>query len=214
MHRAVIMKRLILGLALALGSLASCATTSILSTWKKPGVEQLAFKRVVVVVPVSDGAMRRRAEDQLVAALAPVPAVPSYQVVRPEADTDAIKAAVKAGGFDGALVLRVAAVDRETSWVPGSYSGPYYTYGAWGWYDRGYTRTDTYVQVETNIYSLPSEDLLWGATSRTANPSGLQDLIDEVTDSLRDELDAAGLTQKPLPVSRSSFHVLPWAAAH
>jgi hypothetical protein len=203
------MKRLLSMLMLGLGLVfASCATTTILSTWKKPGVSQLSFQKVVVIVPVRDGAMRRSAEDRLVAALAPTPAVPSYQVLtKPGSTDDELKAAVKAGGFDGALVMRVASVDRETTWVPGSYAGPYYTYGAWGWYDRGYTRTDTYVQVETNIYALPQEDLIWGATSRTVNPSGLQNLIAEVTDSLRDELQNEGLNMTPLP--RVSSHFAP-----
>jgi hypothetical protein len=167
--------------------LVACATTSVLATWKKPGIGPLHFRKVVVVVPAKDEAMRRQAEDQLVAQLAPTPAVPSYQLVPSSASPDELKQALESSDFDGAVVMQVAAVEKEATWVPSS------SYGAWGWYDSGYMQVNTYVRVETRIYALPSHDLLWAATSRTVDPSSTRGLVNEVAVTLREELTNEGL---------------------
>jgi hypothetical protein len=168
--------------------IAACATTDILSTWRKPGVERLTFNKVVVVATVKDEALRRQTEDQLVAQMAPTPAVPSYSLVPAGATPEELMAALKKSDCDGALVMNLKSVDKEATWVPGA-SG----YGYWGWYDPGYVQVDTYVRIETKIYKLPSEELLWAATSRTANPTSTRSLVNEVSTTLRSELRDEGL---------------------
>jgi hypothetical protein len=168
--------------------LASCATTSVLSTWRKPDLQRFAFKKVLVMVPAKDEALRREVEDELVAELLPTAAVPSYTLLPEGASIDALREAGKRGDFDGALVMQVTAVDKQATWVPTAYG-----YGGWGWYDAGYTRIDTYVRVETKIYSLPSEDLLWAASTRTINPSGTRALVREVSSTLRSQLTKENL---------------------
>jgi hypothetical protein len=175
------MKRLILCIGCVIGlMIAACATTDILSTWRKPGVERLTFNKVVVVSTVKDEALRRQTEDQLVAQMAPTPAVPSYP--------EELMAALKKSDCDGALVMNLKSVDKEATWVPGAGG-----YGYWGWYDPGYVQVDTYVRIETKIYRLPSEELLWAATSRTANPTSTRSLVNEVSSTLRTELRDEGL---------------------
>ena len=60
----------------------------------------------------------------------------------------------------------------------GGYGAPYYGsfYGYWGYgwgavYDPGYLRTDTVVMVETLIYSVTQDKLVWAGHSKTTNPS-------------------------------------------
>ena len=179
------MKRL---LVCVLWFVMACATTTVLSTWRKPGLEALTFKKVVVIVPAKDEVTRREAEDQLVAQLAPTPAVPSYTIVPSGATEEKVKDALSGSDFDGALVVHVSSVDKQATWFP-----PSGRYGDWGWYDPGYAVVDTYVRVETKIYRLPSDDLLWAASSRTVNPSTVRGLITEVSSTLREELQKEGL---------------------
>jgi hypothetical protein len=54
-------------------------------------------------------------------------------------------------------------------------------------------RTDTEVSIETLIYSLNSDKLLWAATSRTTNPENLASLVDEVADAVANEVVKQGL---------------------
>jgi hypothetical protein len=49
------------------------------------------------------------------------------------------------------------------------------------------------VTIETLIYSLNKDQLLWAGTSRTSNPEGLQALVYEVADAVASQLVKQGL---------------------
>ena len=125
-------------------------------------------------------------------------AVASYTVV-PDSDlkdAEKAKARVKEAGFDGAVVLRLLGVDQEVTYVPGSYSyTPYYGsfYGYWGYswpavYEPGYLRTDTVVKIETLIYSVKDDALLWAATSESVSPSGVDQLISDLAKAVSSKM--------------------------
>jgi len=172
-----------------------CANTSIVSSWKDPAVSQIQFKRVVVIAPNRDPAMRRSIEDELAAKLGPNIAVPSYTLL-PEStldDEQGIRKRIKELGFDGAVVFHVVSVKREATWVPGTYGGPYYAFGGWPAYDPGYVQTDTVVRVDTNIYSVPDDRLVWAAASRTIDPGNTRRLVDDVVKRVAKEMRKEGL---------------------
>src|SRR5262245_40458807 len=110
---------------------AACATTSIVSTWKEPGLGSQRFHNVLVVAPANDPRLRRRIEDELVRRIGPAYATASYSFF-PESeppDRNVIRERAQAYGFDGILVFRVASVEKRGIWVPGSYAGPTYAFG-------------------------------------------------------------------------------------
>ena len=161
----------------------ACASTKVVSTWKAPDVARARISRLLVVVPAHDSALRRKAEEDLVKRV-PVPAVPSYTFIRDAdiADLHAYEPEITRRGFDGILVFRIVSVNREQTWVPGAYAGPYYAYGGWPVYDPGYMDIDTTVRVDTNLYTLPDRELIWASTSETFDPSSARDLVDDVAD--------------------------------
>jgi hypothetical protein len=186
--------------------LASCSSTQLLSTWKKPDVRQINFQRVVVIAAAKDPATRRAVEDQLVSRLRG-PAVSSYTLSPTSAPVDEeLHALIQNGHFDGAIVMRLASIDKETEWVPGTWSGPYYGYGYgygtmdyWGMSDPGHYETNTVLRMETNVYELPSEQLIWAASSKTTNPKNLKELVNETIDIVAKQLKKEGLiSEKPL----------------
>jgi hypothetical protein len=184
-------------LGAALG-LAACSNTTALSVWKKPGIGPLAFNKVAIIATSKDAALRRQIEDRVAAQLPQVRATPSYQLLPVLTnDREALRGVLGQEGFDGAVVVRIASVDREATYVPGG--APYYGFGAWPMYDPGFVSVDTYVRVETSIYAIPDADLLFAVTSRTANPSDVGDLVDETVTTVREQLRKQGLVA---PVSR------------
>jgi hypothetical protein len=77
------------------------------------------------------------------------------------------------------------------------YTAPYYGgfYG-WGWgaaYRRGYLRTDTIVYVETLVYDLGTDKLIWAGQSKTVNPSKAQAFVKELVDEVGSEMRRQGL---------------------
>jgi hypothetical protein len=175
-------------------ALAGCASTKMESTWRDPTVGQLTFKRVLVIALARDPAIRRAAEDELVQRITTAQAVPSYTVV-PDAELnshEAVRNRAQASGFDGVVVMRVAAVDKEATWVPGM-TGPYYAFGGWAAYDPGHVVVDTYVRVETNVYSVPGDRLVWASASRTVNPSSVRGLVGDTTRAVAKAMKSEGL---------------------
>jgi hypothetical protein len=199
-----LMQKLTLG-TLALVLCACVPTTTFTSTWKAPDAQAISpvGKTVAALFVTRDEGKRRAAEDILAADLTARGAqgVASYTLV-PNAqrgDVETVKAKLKQAGVQGVVVMRVVGRDQQITYRPGYVMpvyyggfGPYWGYGWGAVYDPGYLRTDTYVSVETLIYSLSSDKLLWAGTSRTSNPSNLDRLVQEVADAAAKQMTNQG----------------------
>jgi len=183
----------LLGLWLAAAAIGSCGTsTRFTDMWKDPNTTTLAFKKVAVVGITSDQMMRKVAEDELVLTISKKrEAVASYKVLDPNMvkDPEHAMAKFKELGCDGAITMRVVGVDDKTTYVPGSYVttsayppsyysfGGYYGYAMPTVYEPGYNVTNRYVMVETHIYSLADDKLVWSGRSETVDPASAGDLV-------------------------------------
>lgn len=186
-----------------LGGLAcSSTTTELTNVWKDPSVSSIHFKKVLVVAMSKDIGFRRSVEDRIVSQINN--GVASYTILTEEdlRDRDRAKAKVKAEGFDGAILTRVASVEKEQQYVPGTVyatPGPYspmwgaYSYGWGAAYTPGYIVESKLVQVTTNIYSVADEKLIWASRSQTTDPSSIDNLVDQVVDANVREMEKQGL---------------------
>ncbi|MDB4966295.1 MAG: hypothetical protein JWN44_1984 [Myxococcales bacterium] len=174
---------------------ASCAQTSIVATWKDPNASSVHFNRVLVVVPSRDPSLRRTAEDELVRRIDPARAVPSYTQFKEDEllDRERLKQRAQEAGFDGMVVFRIARVEKETTWVPGAYWGPYYAIGGWPMWDPGYMQTDTVVHVETDVYDVQGDRLVWASRSKTYDPRSMKALVDDVSRAVGKQMKKQGL---------------------
>lgn len=170
---------------LALGLAAGCASTQLTSVWRDPGLAPQQFSKVVGIALSQDTTLRRVAEDEFVRAVGPAHAVAGYAVIPDDEvqDKERARARLLAAGFDAAVVFRLVGVDERKTWVPPTYYGG--LYGYWGWaapmvYEPGYLVTDRIVQVESNLYAVQGERLVWSAHSETIDPKNAEQLIDDV----------------------------------
>ena len=178
--------RSLVGLAV----LAACApTTEVLNSWADPSAGQVRFKKMLNVCACKDEAMRRTVEDQLTKRI--TGSTPSYTVLSETdlQDRESAKAKVKAGGWDGAVVMVLVSVDRTQTYVPGSayaVPAPYTSmYGGWGYgwstyYDPGYVDTDQLVDFNTNVYRVQDEKLIWASRTQTTDPTSVGSMVDEI----------------------------------
>jgi hypothetical protein len=179
--------------------LAACGSTTLTDVWKAPDTARLQFKKVSVVAISNDITWRRTIEDELVRRIRDVQAVASYQFFadgEPRA-WEAARERLKAAGFDGLVSFRLAGIDKQQTYVPPVYAnrgvGGYWGYAWPAVYSPGYTVTDTLVQVETLVYELGDDKLVWASRSRSFNPANAKDLVNEVVDAVRDEMRKQGL---------------------
>ena len=198
----------------SLAFLAGCASTQFVSTWKVPldGPIDFEGKRVTAVVVSGDESIRRAGEDALAHEISARGAVgvPSYTLVSGQGqqvprDEETAKKLLRDANIDGAVVMQVTSSEKElsysggTGWYGAPYYGSFYGYWGYGWgmaYSPGYLRTDTVVMVETLIYSVPQDKLLWAGRSKTTNPSNVRDFIRDLSRGAVKEMRQAGFIEK------------------
>jgi len=194
---------------LAAGTAAACATTSFQSTWRAPDAGPLNFKgkKVAALVISKEEGVRYGAEDALARELTARGAVgiPAYSQIPKELvqDKEKAKEFLAKANVAGVVAMRVVGRDKQLTQSPGTYwGGPAYAtfwgagYYGWGWgavYDPGYLRTDTIVIVETLVYSLEQDKLVWAAQSETTNPSKVGPFIKELVTKAATEMKKQGL---------------------
>jgi hypothetical protein len=175
--------------AVAAYTLASCAaSTQLTSSWADPAAAGRSYKKIVVVGVTNKAPIRREYEDAFSRELVArgIEATPSYNFGGPESklDKDAAVAKLHEVGADAVLVTRL--VDKETvnTYYPPSYStvaapSPYY--GGWyGYYSMGYSYMTSpgYVEenkvyrIETNLYDVTGDKLIWSGLTETTLISG------------------------------------------
>ena len=186
-------------LVLALLGLAACsAPTKLEKSWKEPAVGSLKFSKVLVVAISPDAEMRRAAEDAIKANVKSVPTIASYEVVMNKdtlKDRTKMASIIEDSGADGIIMLRPVTDAKEVPSETGEVPPPYT--GMWGYYTRPYGMSAMYmdagmgegvVGIETNIYDVKSENLVWSGFTKTKNPKDLTDLINQVAAAVKAKL--------------------------
>lgn len=197
-------------LVLATLTTLACSTTTFESTWRDPAARpvQLAGKKVVGIFMTNRPTIRRRAEDAMAAEISARGAqgVPAYTVLSDEEvkDPDVSKAKLEKLGFSGAVTMRVVGRETQYTYQPAYWAGPYYHrfwggYWGWGWgtvYAPGYLIADRVVRVETLVYSLDQDLLIWAGISRTVDPEHVEGFINELATSVTKQMEKDGLLRK------------------
>ena len=193
----------------AAAAAAACASTSFQSSWKNPAAQPGNFKgkKVAALVVSKEEGVRYGAEDALARELTARGAVgiAAYSLIPKELiqDKEKAKEFLEKADVAGVVAMRVVGKDKEISSSPGGYwGGPAYAtfwgtgYYGWGWggvYSPSYLQTDTIVIVETLVYSLPQNKLVWAGQSETTNPSKVGPFIQELVRKAAAEMEKQGL---------------------
>ncbi len=194
----------------AAAAAGACAATTFTSTWKAPDAAPLNFKgrKVVALVINPEQSLRYGSEDAVARELTARGAVgvQAYSLIPKELTQDREKAKeilVKAGAA-GVVVSRVVGRDKDFAVRPSSFwTAPHYTSfwaggGSFGWAwggvtDPSYLRTETTVSVETLVYSLDQDKLVWAGHSETTSPKQVGPFIKELAAQVAARLKQEGL---------------------
>lgn len=168
------------------------SSTRITGSWKSPETEQSPPGNVVVMTMTSNVVARRMSEFNMTSALKErgVDAVSSLEIFSPlflngQPSRDEILN--KLNEEKKEAVMTIALVDEETEqrytpessdpYAPSSEFSPfgaYYSTYYPTYYDPGYYTMSKVYYVQTNIYSVKSEKLIWSAQSKTYDPEDLE----------------------------------------
>jgi hypothetical protein len=196
------MKKLIILGCISLFML-SCGSTSIEKSWHEPGttISNSAENKTFVIAMVKDETSRRIIEDILVQRLNKNAEV-SYTAISlamlKNANVNELDEELRKGKFTHVLMMRLADINKETSYVEGTTSvyyggyGRYYGYGAGFYSTPGYYTTDKNYFVETTIFSVKQDKLIWSSTSKTVNPTNIDKTVNEIADVVAERMRKDG----------------------
>jgi hypothetical protein len=164
----------------------ACASTKVTDTWKDKTYKGRAEKIIVIMI-ARNPSLRSMFEGRFVAELQARGnnARQSNKFITLEElpDKDLVIAKIKSTDADTVLVSRLVDSKRLESYVHGQvHTLPTFYYG-WGSYyevafiDYGYTGDMEVSYVETNLYDVKSEKLIWSGHSKTERSEGEQQLI-------------------------------------
>lgn len=199
---------------LFLGATACKTTsTSFSQSYRNPGFEDTVFKRVLVIGVTQNQESRQAFEDALASAIASEggTAAASWTVLpdSTQLSEDQIHEVIESEGVDGVLITRLLSVDKDTEYTPPKkYNNPktrYYAaspgwgYGYGGFYgfygttyaevhEPGYFETSTTLRLETNLYSVATNELVWTGQSETVDPESLSEARASLTAAVAKKL--------------------------
>ena len=188
------MKKLIIPfLIMIICIICSCSSTRITSSWREPDKTVVVGKlnKVLIVALFKDEVSRHRAEDQMAKYLSGKGIV-SYNYLDAhfnKSNEELLREKIKADGFDGAVTMRLIDVEKEKIYVPGNrayypeyfrnFSGYYYR--SWSIYSSpGYYSTTKIYNIETNVYSIKEDKIIWSGLTKTTDPDGVAKMTEEV----------------------------------
>ena len=189
---------------------SSAAKPKFTSTWKAPNTTTVSYagKKVVGVVVTNDLSLQMSAEEALVRALNErgVQGVAAYRLIPREElkDPNKAKGWVERSGAAGVVILRLVDLTREkipssVMWSGASYYGSLWSYYPYAWgstFEIVPSRTDVRVVVESLVFDVVGNKLLWAGTSEASNPKGAQELVKAIVDEAAEQMKKDGLIKK------------------
>ena len=188
---------------IALFLVSACATTAKMNVWKDQTYEGPVKKVLVMGLSQKKGIqlffenefgrqLRERGSD----AVAGNTILPYEQAM----DKDFIVTKAKESGADTVLVARSLGREMQRTYVSGpAYGVPgyYYRWGSYygNAYSPGYVVEDEYVYVETNLYDIATEKLIWSAQSQTIIIADDYELIRSLIKTMIDKLSSDKLVK-------------------
>ncbi len=184
------------------------AAPKFTSAWRSPDAAGVSFagKKVAALVITQDDSLRVAGEEALANELSArgLQSVATYRIAPKEELQKADRAKVwfEKAHVEGVVAMRPVSADKRLTYNPGIWVGSSYStlwgYYGYGWdsmYVPGTIDRDTIVVVETTIYSVPRNQLLWAAVSESKNPKTLQSFVEDLVKESVKELQKQGLAR-------------------
>jgi len=179
-------------LVVSVVALVSCTSTTVKTVWQDPAATRIRFTKVLSLAITKDRSLREATEGELCRHMPLVECKPAAYAIPDSMNlqVEEAKALTRKEGFDGAVVVRVLEAGTRVTYVPPQ-ARTFWGYYGYAWpmvRDPGYYREDQVLLVETSIFSLARDEMIWVGTSETVNPQSLPELIDDFAKAVRGEL--------------------------
>jgi hypothetical protein len=186
--------------------LAACAaSTEITAVWRNPENVSQSYRNICIAA-ITENVANKQVVEQEMANQLKLNGVQSTKIVdilpykfsgQPD-EKNIILEKVRENKNDAILTFTLVKQKEETRYVPGSATyAPYGPYGSFGgyygyygarMYDPGYYTQDDIYFIETNLYDVATEKLVWSVQSKTWNPSNINQFAQDFTRAITRQL--------------------------
>ncbi|MFW2440797.1 MAG: hypothetical protein ACN4GR_15685 [Arenicellales bacterium] len=194
--------------------LSACSSTSLVNRWSDPEFKGPALQKILVIGVIKDDIKRRSFEEEFASLITGNgrTGIASYTLMPDLKSADQkeeILAVVDKVGADGVMIVTLQGVSKEQRDVPPSVD--YYPaaggmgmgYGMYGYYGMrhaavyspGYTVTDTVVRLDTKLFAVSSEKMIWAGKTESFNPSSSQSVVSELEKLVISEMKKSGMVK-------------------
>lgn len=191
--------------------IAGCSTTSLVNRWSDPKYTGPALEKILVIGIIKDDIQRRSFEEEFSklissngrAGIASYTLMPDLQSADQKEE---VLAVVDKVGADGVMIVTLQGVSKEQRDVPPSVNympsaGFGYGMGMYGYYGMshntvytpGYTVTDTVVRLDTKLFAVSTEKMIWAGKTESFNPSSAQTVISELATVVTSDMKKSGM---------------------
>jgi hypothetical protein len=209
------LKRLIYTLALTvitLGLISCGSSTRLIESWHDETYSDgPKLETILVLGVIQDDIQRRAFEARFVEGLIAggKKAIAGYTLMPEESDYDDkedIVAAVQKVNADSVLITSFKGETEQQRYVPprvdyapsmsyGGYYGSYYGSAYRRVYQPGYTVVDSVVSLETRVYAVSPEKLVWAGNTKSVNSASPEIITGELVKIVVDDMRDSGLIE-------------------
>ena len=195
------------------------STVTVIGSWiNKEKIPATPENSVFIVVLTQDMSIRSTMERELASAATAngVKAIQSLSVLTPVTGVPdsviigAFERKVNASGCTAVLIVTLLDSKNETKYIPSS-SYTYQPYPYYGYYGNyvsyygqayntistpGYYVTDNTYYIESNLYDVATQDILFSIQTKAVNPNDINKASKQFASTLIDDLKENGLLKK------------------
>jgi hypothetical protein len=192
-------------------ALSMAGSTKYVSIFQSPhtGLIDFSGKKVACFVIIPSEELRNAREETVATELRSrgIDAFAGYTIVPGELvkDRERSKEFLKKAGVEVAVLMRLIGDQEQTSYsrTVSAWSQPYYG-NFWGYWNYGWSSvyiqetqwTERVITLETLIYSIDKNELLWAGRSETTSPKDIRKFVKDLIKEAGKELRKAGLIAK------------------
>ncbi len=197
----------------ALGLVSCAGSTRLIESWHDESYAgEPKLENVLVLGIFKDDLQRRAFEAKFVESIVSggKQAIAGYTLMPEKEDYDDKQDIIDAVGktdVDSVLITSLKSVSEEERYIPPSanyapamgmgygYYGSYYGSMYQTVYTPGYTVSDTVVYLETHVYLVESEKLVWAGKTKSVNSASGEKITLELIDIVTKDLRASGFIE-------------------
>ena len=172
--------------------LGACSSTMLVENWSDPDYQGPPLKKILVIGMIKSDAKRHAFEDEFSSLITQGnrKGIASHTLLpnlEKSGNKEQVLAAVEKAGADGVMIVTTHGLINQQRVTPATFSySPnagmygYYNTSHAVTYNPGYTVTDTLLRIDTKLFNVASEKMIWSGKTESFNPTSSREVIGDL----------------------------------